>query len=391
MVNHKKAIGTGLLLGLAAGALWAVGRRYAHTSPRLINWQQVRRIAIATCRQSVVGQPFSKGPLTASFADMVHQSERLIANYTGSTLPQPLQSIHVFDRIEWIDANIAAFQLLFEPFERLNEKAFESTSGGARVVGGLNQVVLSGQLGLLVGYLAQRVLGQYDLSLLGREPITSGHLYFVEPNIRGLQQRLGLEPQEFRMWIALHETTHAYEFEAHPWLRRHMNSLLSRYFESISADFMHAGSNGSGLHTMARRIGANLFRGGNVLELLMTSEQRHIFHQLQSLMCLLEGYSNHIMQYVGKSLLPSYDYLKERFDERARNKSVGERLFAKITGLDIKMEQYSLGERFVNEVVSRRGIDFMNRVWESSIGLPTMQEVRDPARWIRRMERMAVA
>ncbi|MBI4322356.1 MAG: zinc-dependent metalloprotease [Chloroflexi bacterium] len=391
MNNYKKTIGTGILLGLVAGVAWAASRRYVSSSPRLINWDQVRRIAIATCKQSAVGYPFSRGTLTASFTEMVQQAEGPIAAYTRRELPQPLRSIHVFDRIEWIDANIANFRLLFEPFERLNEQAHEQSSTGARIVGGFNQMVLSGQMGLLMGYLAQRVLGQYDLSLLGREPITAGRLYFVEPNIRELQQGLGLDPKEFRMWIALHETTHAYEFEATAWLRGHMNSLLNRYFKTISADFMNVHSSQSGLRTLAGRIGTNLFRSGNVLELMMTREQRHIFHQLQALMSLLEGYSNHVMDQVGRSLLPSYEHLKERFEERVKNKSVGERLFAKLTGLDVKMEQYTLGERFVSEVARRRGIEFVNLAWESSLSLPTLDEVREPARWIKRMERMAVA
>ena len=56
----------------------------------------------------------------------------------------------------------------------------------ATTVGAFGQAMLSGQMGLLLGYLGQRVLGQYDLSLLGREPVTEGRLYFVEPNIASL-------------------------------------------------------------------------------------------------------------------------------------------------------------------------------------------------------------
>ena len=81
-------------------------------------------------------------------------------------------------------------------------------------------------MGVLLGYLARRVLGQYDLSLLGREPRCAGRLYFVEPNIAGVQQELGLDDEDFRLWIALHETTHAFEFEAYPWVREYFNTML---------------------------------------------------------------------------------------------------------------------------------------------------------------------
>lgn len=390
MSEFKKAVRTGLIVGAAAGAAWLVGRRFLPSESTLIDWGQVRRIALATCRQTLVGMPFTKKNLAVQYAEQVGHAERQIAEYSGKTLPQPLNAIFVFDRVDWIDANINNFKLLFEPFEKMHRSTLAASSMSGRVVTGLNQVIISGQMGLLLGYLAQRVLGQYDLSLLGREPITGGRLYFVEPNIRELQHRLSLNASEFRMWIVLHETTHAYEFEANPWLRGYMNSLLTRYFETISSDFTRMGGD-SGLRTLADRIVANLFSSSNILELVMTPEQRHIFNQLQALMCLLEGYSNHIMQAVGENILPSYHYLKERFEERAKNKSAAERLFAKLTGLDVKLEQYALGERFVNHIVARRGIDFMNRIWQSPLSLPTLDEVRAPDRWIERMEKMAAA
>ncbi|MBI2954285.1 MAG: zinc-dependent metalloprotease [Chloroflexi bacterium] len=391
MSNFKKTVGTGVLVGAAAGAAWVIGRRFLRSESNLIDWSHVRRLAIASCGHSAVGIPFSKKTLSAQYADMVRQAEQPIAEYTGKMLPQPLNSVHVFDRVDWVDANIDNFRLMFEPFEKMSANAHNGSPLSAKVMGGVNQLLFSGQMGFLLGYLARRVLGQYDLSLLGREPLTVGRLYFVEPNIRELQQRLSLDANEFRMWIVLHETTHAYEFEANPWLRGYMNSLITRYFETLTSDFSRMQSNSLGIRTLIERICTNFFNSKNVLELMMTPEQRHIFNRLQALMCLLEGYSNHMMQAVGQSILPSYEYLKDRFEERGKNKSTGDRLIGKLTGMDIKLEQYTLGERFVNDIVGKRGIDFMNRIWQSPLTLPTLDEVRAPNRWIERMEKMAVA
>ncbi len=381
------------MLGVAAGAVWVAGRRFLEKTSRLIDWGQVRRIAIATSRKATSDQPAAiphKEERREHYAEMVRRAERPIADYTGKTLPRPLDAIYIFDRADWIDANIANFQLLFKPFEEMNQEALRYGSVGVKLAGEVNQIVISSQLGLLMGYLAQRVLGQYDLSVLGREPVTNGRLYFVEPNISALRERLSLDANEFEMWIVLHETTHAYEFEANPWLQGYMNSLLTRYFQTISKDFGGMQWGSSGVRSLVSRIGSNIFTSSNVLEMMMTPEQRHIFQQLQALMCLLEGFSNHIMQEIGKTILPSYECLKERFDERGKNKSAAERLFTKLTGLDIKMEQYALGERFVNDIVERRGVEFVNQVWQSPLSLPTMDEVRTPDKWIKRMERMAI-
>jgi uncharacterized protein (DUF2342 family) len=97
------------------------------------------------------------------------------------------------------------------------------------------------------------------------------------------------------------------------------------------------------------------------------------------------------MNQVGRDLLPNFEMIHERVEHRQRQRSQIEQLFLKITGLSMKMEQYKLGERFVDVVVRERSIAFANRAWESPEVLPTEEEIRDPERWIRRMEATRVA
>jgi uncharacterized protein (DUF2342 family) len=63
-------------------------------------------------------------------------------------------------------------------------------------------------------------------------------------------------------------------------------------------------------------------------------------------------------------------------------------LFAKLTGLDVKMEQYRLGEQFIDGIAARRGHDFAVRVWEGPEFLPSPEELRNPDLWILRVERL---
>jgi coenzyme F420 biosynthesis associated uncharacterized protein len=378
---QTRQLSRGLAAAAVAGALYVASRRRASgPPPSLIDWEKVRTIATMIARRD----SRSYDDVRAEYADMVGRSQRIIADYTREPLPVGTEHVYVFDRVQWLEANVAAFRELFEPVERINGSLLAGRFGGG-AFGDVNQLVLSSQMGLLLGYLSRRVLGQYDLALLGREPVTTGRLYFVEPNILQLEARLGLVPKDFRLWIALHETTHAYEFEAHPWLRDHMNGLLRRYFDALGNDLGNLRSDLRGLGNFARRVGANLGQKGYAVELVMTPEQRTIFRALQALMCLLEGYSNHVMDAVGRDLLPSYGQMKERFESRLKKKGPAERLFAKLTGLDVKMEQYRLGERFVNEVVGRVGVAGMNRVWRGPDALPTLEEVREPRLWIERV------
>jgi coenzyme F420 biosynthesis associated uncharacterized protein len=378
----------GLVIGTVAGVMYVASRRATAPPPRLIEWDRVRKISERVSRGDGHGAMTASPELTASYQAMVRQSELAIGAYLKESLPLPLDRVAVFDRSQWIDANVAGFQYLFEPLEGMNLGAMNGATIGTHLFGEFNQAVLSGQLGLLLGYLARKVLGQYDTALLGREPVTTGRLYFVEPNIDITQKKLGLDGGDFRTWIALHETTHAFEFEAHPWLRDYMNGQLRSYFDTLSQDFGAIAFGSGGMTGLAQRFVQNANRKGNAIEWLMTDEQKGIFDRLQALMCLLEGYSNHVMDVVGGQVLPTYPFMKKRFENRNRERSIVDQIFTKLTGLDMKLEQYVLGERFVNAQVQVMGIDRFNRIWDGPEMLPTLEEIKAPELWRARVGAM---
>jgi len=267
-------------------------------------------------------------------------------------------------------------------------------NGGTSVIsvlwGGANRTVVSAELGLLLGYLARRVLGQYDMALLGREPMDAGKLYYVEPNIANVEKTLGLPADDFRMWLALHETTHAFEFEAHPWVREYFNSLLGEYMEFLKADAEHLNRGVRGLRVFIDRARNRDDREGSWLEAIMTPEQRALFQRMQALMCIVEGYSNHVMNAVGRDLLPNYERIARRFEARQRQRTASEQMFARLTGLNLKMEQYRLGEAFIDQIARERGHDVARRVWNGPEYLPTMEEIREPSLWLARHDRIPV-
>jgi coenzyme F420 biosynthesis associated uncharacterized protein len=384
----RRLIAVGLLAGAAVGT-WATGKARTFAArervPGLIDWEQARGIAINMNRAQALTAP-ERSRLDAYYRELVRRCVPIVAAYTKSELPDTLERTYAFDRVDWINANLSAFQTMFAPLEQLNSVREGKTSVASALWGGLNQTVLSAELGLLLGYLARRVLGQYDLALLGREPVSSGKLYYVEPNIRAVERALALPRDDFRMWLALHETTHAFEFEAHPWLREHFNGLLERYFEFLQQDAEHLKQGVRGLKVFVDRARHYGKGDGGWIEALMTPEQRALFVQMQATMCMVEGYSNHVMNAVGRDLLPTYDLIARKFEQRQRQRTVAEQLFARLTGLDVKMEQYRLGEAFINRIVEERGHNTARRIWDGPESLPTMEEIREPERWLRRID-----
>lgn len=393
----KSYVAAGAMAGAALG-VWAGKRVQAFAKKDrpegMIDWNRSRDIATGMNKGDTLTAT-ERDHLDRYYGELVAKCIPIVSEYTGTSLPTDTERTYAFDRVDWINANLEGFKRMFEPLESL-----DTGGGGKNMVAkawtGVNQAILSYEVGLLLGYMARRVLGQYDLALLGREPVTStGKLYYVEPNIRGTENKLGLPRDDFRMWLALHETTHAFEFEAHPWVRIHFNGLLDRYMSFLKQDAEFLKQGLQGLKVFAKRVQEgrdSAESSGSWLEALMDEEQRQLFSEMQALMCVIEGYSNHVMNAVGRDLLENYEMISRKFEERQKQRSQADQLFAKLTGLDVKMEQYRQGEEFINHIVEQRDHAFAHQVWDKPENLPTMEEIRNPVQWITRMDaRYAVA
>ena len=390
----RRLLAAGAIAGLAVGAVVSSRLRQSRpiTTPHpiavgeeggLIDWDQVRSLAVRMSQQESLSHD-ERERLDVYYRSLVDRCFPIVQAYTGIPLSGTSERTYTFDRADWVDANIEGFRHLLQPVEQL--VAGQRAKGNA-AFSGLNRRLASAEVGLLLGYLARRVLGQYDLALLGREPVDGGKLYYVEPNIRQVESTLGLPRNDFRMWLALHETTHAFEFEGNPWVAGYFNGLLNEYLGTVRDDAQLLTSGLSGLRTIFERTRSR-DANGSWVEAVMTREQRDIFAKLQALMCMVEGYSNHVMNVVGRDLLPTYDTISRRFEQRKARSSPADELFGRITGLKLKMEQYRLGEEFIDAVVAARSHDVARRIWDGPEFLPTMDEIRSPSLWLNRIDTM---
>jgi coenzyme F420 biosynthesis associated uncharacterized protein len=406
MPGYGTAFSRGLILGAGAALLYAAARetiaparsRPADVEPalpdraaadpnRLLDWDLATRVAVRASGRTPALHPGARAQMQARYEAMLREIEGPIAAYVGNDLSLANTAVEVMDRPSWIRANMRNFSYLLQPVEDFYAESVGQSHFGPPI-GFQNaaRMMLSSQVGVLVGYLSRRVLGQYDVALLAEEPASGGKLFFVEPNLRQVEETLGVPPEELRRWIALHEATHAHEFELYPWVRPYLNSSLRQYLKLLIDDMRGRDTGENTLLMLVNRFVGNLRHGQTVLSALMTPQQRELMSRLQALMSLAEGYSNHVMNHVGKDLLPNFELIHQRVEHRRRDRSQVEQLFLKITGLSLKMEQYRQGERFVDYVVNEEGIAFANRAWRSAEDLPTEPEIRDPELWIRRMK-----
>src|SRR5688572_24514799 len=348
----------------------------------MIDWslaEQIARFAAGSADGERLAFDFDKASAGAL---------RQVSAYSGLELSGPPPPVHDMERREWADANLAALSDLLDPVgERLDERLGRAgpLSGALRAATG---ATLAAEVGLVMGYMSQRVLGQYELSLL--QPEVSPRLLFVTPNLRRAVRELDVDEESFLQWVVLHEVTHVLQFSGVTWLREHLGALLREYLATVEVRIERGAAGGLPSLPDPSMI-VERFRDGGLAALVQTREQRRIMERIQSAMAVVEGYSEHVMDVVGADVLPQYEGLREAMERRRRSRSAPERLLLRLLGLDQKMKQYEDGKRFCDAVVAEAGIEKLNLVWHAPTAMPTAAELRAPATWIGRLEADPVA
>jgi coenzyme F420 biosynthesis associated uncharacterized protein len=376
----------GFLVGSLAGAAATVLTRRLERSARggLVDWPRAEALAVRRLRRAPGALPVDElRAAEGSYAEAMARIEPLLSGFLGTPLPGVVERASVVDRAGWVEANISAFRTLVGHLENgLLEQVIPPGGGFTRSAMAIaNRYLTTQQIGYFLGFMGQRVLGQYDLALLSAEA-APGRLLFVEENIRATARALDVPLVPFRVWIALHETTHAFEFEAHPWLRPYLAERLERQLSAFSADAASLSRDALG------RLGRSLRSsraGDHWMERLMTDEQRRLFRETQAVMSLLEGFSDYVMDEVGREIVPDVQRISTRFHERRQRRSAMERAILRLSGMDLKMEQYRSGERFVSAVAAVGGKAALGRLWEGPENLPRAGEIERPRRWIARV------
>jgi coenzyme F420 biosynthesis associated uncharacterized protein len=384
--RDDRAWQAGLLIGSALGAAaTVVGRRMERSAREgLVDWPTVERIAIARLERAPGRlDPADLAASEPAYAEAMVRIVPALSEALGAHLPGVVERTGVVDRAGWVRANTATFASLIGKLEaELLDQIIPTGGGITKATMALaNRWITTRQLAILLGFMGGRVLGQYDIALLSAET-TPGRLLFVEENIRQTARTLSLPLGPFRTWIALHETTHAFEFEAHPWLRPYLASRLERQLALFSGDARQMGR--EALRGLGRALRGEA-DGGHWMERLMGDEQRRLFRETQAVMSLLEGFSDYVMDEVGRDLVPEVERISARFHERRARRTPFERSMLRLTGMDLKLEQYKRGERFVRAIAAAGGRPALNRLWEGPESLPRDDEIEVPDRWVTRV------
>jgi coenzyme F420 biosynthesis associated uncharacterized protein len=361
------------------------------SSAQMIDWD----VAISTgVRWARPGPQVSLGEARAVVAEL-----RALA----ATVSEPVQAltgmsspgddggwVAIVDRPGWIRANVDGFRVVLDPLaEHLREHGNAPLPGG--VVGAVGSRITGVQAGLILAYLAGRVLGQYEL-FLPPDPAApngvapAGRLTLVAPNILMVERELGVNPHDFRRWVCLHEETHRTQFTSVSWLRGYVQQQMTDF---LLASDLDPSTILERLRSAADAVAGAVRDGGgeSVIEAIQSPRQREILDRLTSVMTLVEGHGDYVMDAVGPQVVPSVAQIRAKFNERRGSAGRLERTLRRILGIDLKMKQYAQGSRFVKTVVDEAGMATFNKVWTSPQTLPTKDEFISPQLWLDRVGR----
>jgi coenzyme F420 biosynthesis associated uncharacterized protein len=349
-----------------------------------VAWSLAEKVAVRVAGRDPFADSYHSDSLLADFEELTREAEVLVTEETGLVSLSGPARVRVTDRAGWVKANVGSFRRLLAPLtEKFGDKLQPNRAASA-----ITRNVTAVEMGTLLGWMSTRVLGQYDLLLVEDEaPEDQDIVYYVGPNVLALEKRFGFPPREFRLWLALHEVTHRAQFTGVPWLRPHFLSLVDGVLGSVDPD------PGRLLDALRRaveemRSGRNPLDEGGLVALLATPEQREVLDQVGGLMSLLEGHGDVTMDRAGADRVPSAERFSRVLRARRNNRPGPAKLMQKLVGLEAKMKQYELGERFIAAVEAEGGPELLARVWEGPERLPTMAEIREPAAWLDRVGRI---
>jgi coenzyme F420 biosynthesis associated uncharacterized protein len=245
------------------------------------------------------------------------------------------------------------------------------------------RAISGAELGAVLGWMSTRVLGQYDL-FRADGGVSSDAVYYVGPNVIALERRHGFSPREFRLWIAVHELTHRAQFTGVPWMKKYFLGLVD---EGLAINAPDASQVMAAISRMAADVRSrrNPLQDAGLVGILAPPEQLASIRRIQALMSLLEGHGDVTMNRAAADRIPSADRFARTLQARRDSARGLTRLVQQLIGLEAKMRQYREGEQFVEAVEEAGGPELLARVWQSEEFLPSLDEVRDPARWVSRV------
>ncbi|HVM19004.1 MAG TPA: zinc-dependent metalloprotease [Egibacteraceae bacterium] len=248
----------------------------------------------------------------------------------------------------------------------------------------LSAMLYGVQAGTVAGNLADQLLGVYDLGLPTLDPRTVGTVGDTAQQFAG---DYGFDQVEFRYWLALREAAHRRMFAGVSWLRPAVADLIGQFASQASFDLgaMMEGMGGISLDPSNPEALREALSSPDAFRIEPTTEQRATLRRLQAVVALVDGWGETMVAAAAEGRLTQSARIGEAMRRRRAEKGPGERALEQLLGLDLKPADVRVGPAFCAAVITARGREGLDRVWQDASHLPTADELAEPSRWLVRM------
>jgi coenzyme F420 biosynthesis associated uncharacterized protein len=343
----------------------------ARTVGGTVDWGFAATVGAKLVRPGPPTTDYTRQQAIEQLSESARSAEFPVRDVTLLNEGAAVTEARIIDRAEWVTAATESMRLMMG-------------GGEGKSSGFLAGRITGAQTGAVLAFISSGILGQYD-------PFAAngGELLLIQPNIIAVERQLRVSPADFRLWVCLHEVTHRVQFRANPWLTEHMSRALSVITDETDQDVTKVIGQLSEFVRNRRQGAAPEPNSEGVLgfmRAIQSEPQRKALDQLLVLGTLLEGHADHVMDAVGPAVVPSVATIRRRFNERRQRKQPPlQRVIRALLGFDAKLNQYTRGKAFVDDVVTKVGMEKFNTIWTSPETLPLPTEVDEPQRWIDRV------
>lgn len=369
-----------------------------------VPWDAARNLALAVATDNAA-EPNVDPLERIQLEQLARVAELHVANVTGLSTSVTGRGLTVLpvNRSIWAQRTLDDYRPLLEKLAA----SLGSTDGLAQVddadLGGgpddqfaamlgpmiqaMQPMMVAMTAGSMVGHMARRAFGQYDLPI----PRTPGdELLILVPNLDEFGKEWSLPADDLRLWICLHEIAH-HTVLGVPHVRARLESLMGEYTTKFRNDPQaleeHLGdidlSGGpESLAGLQRALG----EPGALLGAIQSDEQRALLPHLEAVVAVVVGVVDHVMDEVGAKLIGSYGMLTEALRRRRVETGEADRFVERLLGLELTQAVYDRGSAFVAGVIERAGPEGLARLWEDEAMLPSPPEVEAPGLWLARID-----
>jgi putative hydrolase len=240
-------------------------------------------------------------------------------------------------------------------------------------------------VGSMIGSLAQRAFGQYDLPLA--RPHTS-EILVVAASVESFASDWSIPPDDLRMWVLTHELT-SHAVLATPAVTDGLMESVKRHVGSFRPDpaaFMSAmgdidPSDPAALETLQKTLGDPM----TIVGAMRSPEQEALAPFLDARVAAVTGYVDHVVDAVGSRILGNASPIAEAVRRRRLDGRTDADLAEKLLGVSLPRALQRRGAEFVSGVIERAGEDPLRGMLTSAERLPTPNELDAPGLWLARL------